>query len=385
MEHLATGNESAALAARLARAQCIPVFPITPQTELIETIAKWVANGDFDTEFFTMDSEHSVMSAAVGASATGARVFTATSSQGLVLMNEVLYIASGMRLPIVMVNVSRGLSAPITLWSDHDDFLNQRGTGWIQIHAQNNQEVLDSVLMAFKISEDRRVLLPSMINMDGYVLSYTKEPITIPKQKDVDSFLGKYSPKHAYFKPGKPLVQGPAVLRPEPYTYFRNQHHQACMNALIVIREVCREFKKKFGRDYGNGLVEEYMTEDADTILVTQGSISTTAKASVIEMRKKGKKVGLLRLRTITPWPERQVRDALEGARHVLVFDKNLSPGRGGMTTPEIKASLYHTKVEPVVTEFIVGLGGNPESIEMFEHAVKLAERDTHGEVYWLE
>lgn len=383
-EHLATGNEAAAIAARLAKVDCIPVYPVTPQTEVIETIASWVADGEMKTEFFTMDSEHSVMSAAVGSSTAGARTFTATSSQGLLLMNEVLHIASGMRLPIVMANVSRGLSAPITLWCDHNDFLNQKGAGWVQVHAQNNQEVLDSILMGFRISEDRRVLLPSMINMDGYVLSYTKEPLNVPSQKQVKKFLPDYKPKHAFIKKNKPLIQGPAVLRPTPYTYFKNQQHMANLNALGLIQETCKEFKKVFGRDYGNGLIEEYMTKDAETVIVTQGSISTTAKAAVNAMREKGENVGLLRLRTITPWPARHVGEALEEAYRVVVFEKNISPGRGGMMTAEIKASLYDRGIAPKITSIIMGLGGNPESIELFEKGVKLA-KTRKKEVYWLE
>ncbi|MCD4739886.1 pyruvate ferredoxin oxidoreductase [archaeon] len=388
MEHLASGNETAAIAAKMSRASCMPVFPITPQTEIIETLARWKANGELNAEFFTMDSEHSVMSAAVGCSATGARTFTATSSQGLTLMNEILFIASGMRLPIVMANVSRGLSAPITLWSDHTDFLNQKGDGWVQVHAQDNQEVFDSLVMAFKISEDRKVLLPSMVNLDGYVLSYTKEPIDVPTQKEIDKFLPPYKPKHAFFKPNKPLIQGAAVLKPEAYTYFRGQHHLANLNALEVIQEVCKDFKKKFGRDYGNGLIEEYKTNDADVIIVTQGSISTTAKAAVNEMRKGGRrktKVGLLRLRTITPWPHKEVAKALQGAKHIAVFEKNVSPGRGGLMMSDLKASLYdHTKKKPIITEFVMGLGGSPESIQMFKHGVKLAKKDRKGEVHWL-
>ncbi len=383
MENLITGNESAAWAARLAKVDCVPNFPITPQTEIIETLAKWKAEGLGDYEFFTMDSEHSVLSAAIGSSATGARTFTATSSQGLMLMTEVMYIASGMRLPIVMANVSRGLSAPITLWCDHDDFLSQKSAGWIMIHAQDNQEVLDSLLMAFKVAEDRRVLLPVMVNMDGYVLSYTKEPVQLPKQAQVNRFVGKYNPKHAFFKKNKPLIQGGAVLLPDDYTHFRHQHHMACMNAYGVLKEVQRKFAKEFGREYG--VVETYLTDDASTVLVTQGSISTTAKAAVMKMRKRGKKVGLLRLRLIRPWPEKDVAEALQNAKHIAVFEKNLAPGRGGIMTPEIKGSAYGTGCKATITEFIMGLGGNPESIGMFEAAVALAEKDRKGEVIWLD
>ncbi|MEM0372518.1 MAG: hypothetical protein QXO69_01615 [archaeon] len=382
---LITGNEAAAWAARLARAEVIPNYPITPQTEMLETLSEWIADGAFETEFLRMDSEHSVMSAAIGASASGARVFTGTSSQGLFLMFEMLYIASGLRLPIVMANISRGISAPITLWADHDDFLSMLNSGWIMFNAQNNQEVLDSLLMAFKISEDKKVLLPSVVNMDGYVLSYTDEPTVIPDQKLVDRFLGKYEPEHAFFKPGTPLVQGSAVLNGRDYTYFRKQHTRACFNALDVTKRVCRQWKKAAGREYG--LIDSFMLDDADVALVTQGSISTSAKQAVIDMRKKGTKAGLLRLRLIRPFPEKEVAEALEGAKAVAVVDKNVSPGRGGIMYPEIRSAVLENNEKPTVSGFITGLGGSPESSSLFESIVHKAMKDAKnkkGEVRFV-
>lgn len=368
-----SGNEAAAWAARLARAEFIPAYPITPQTECIETIAQWIADGEFNTDFCSMDSEHSVMSAAIAASATGVRVYTATSSQGLELMHEVLYIAAGLRLPIVMNNMSRGLSAPITLWSDHNDFLSMRDTGWVMFHAADNQEVLDSTLMAFKIAEDRRVLLPVVVNMDGYVLSYTSEPVELPTQAVINAFLGKYDPSHAFFKPNKPLVQGPAVLTGEDYTYFRYQHHKASLNAKSITAEVCRQWKKITGREYG--LVDTFKTEDADVILVTQGSISTTAKAAILEMRKRGKKVGLLRLRMIRPLPRSEIAAALKNADAVAAIDKNIAPGLGGIMYPEIKMCAPDTHI----SGFVLGLGGKPESIKQFEQIYERAKQDARA------
>ncbi|HIH86662.1 MAG TPA: pyruvate synthase, partial [Methanosarcinales archaeon] len=275
---LVTGNEAAAWGARLARANYIPNFPITPQTECIETLARWSADGELPGTYFDrMESEHSVMSAAVGAAAVGSRVFTATSSQGLLLMHEVLYIAAGMRLPIVMANISRGLSAPVTLWSDHNDFLDQRDSGWLMFHAENNQEVLDMVLQAYRIAEDPRVLLPAMVNMDGYVLSFTDEPITIPSPEQVEEFLPEYDPAHTIAK-NRPVTVGPPVL--DEYSIFRAQNHVASRNALDVIEELQDDFEKIFGRRYN--LVDEFMLEDADLVLVTQGSMSTTAKAAIL-------------------------------------------------------------------------------------------------------
>jgi len=374
MEELITGNEAAAWAARLSRAEVIPNFPITPQTECIETLAKWVEDGEFHTEFVKMDSEHSVMSAAVGASASGTRVFTATSSQGLLLMNEIMYIASGLRLPIVMTNVSRGISAPITLWSDHNDFLSMLPSGWLMTNCENNQEVIDSNIMAFKISENKKVLLPSMVNMDGYVLSYTDEPTIIPEQKIVDKFLPKYDPTHAYFKADDPLIQGSAVISGKNYTHFREQHTAAAHNALKVITKVCRQWEKLTGRRYN--LFEEFMLEDADYAFVTQGSISTTAKQAVLNLRKAGKKIGLLRLRVIRPFPWEQIETALWHMKGIAVIDKNVSPGSGGIMYPEIKAALYEMPERPVVSGFITGLGGSKVDLKKYYEIFMQLEKD---------
>jgi len=360
---LVTGNEAAAWGARLVRPNYIPTFPITPQTECIETLAGWISDGEMPGIFFDrMESEHSVMSAAVGAAAVGARVFTATSSQGLLLMHEVLYIAAGMRLPIVMATISRGLSAPVTLWSDHNDFLDQRDSGWLMFHAENNQEVLDMMLQAYRIAEDPRVLLPAMVNMDGYVLSFTDEPITIPSPEMVEEFLPKYTPNHTIAK-DRPVTVGPPVL--DEYSIFRAQNHVASRNALNVIEEVQDDFERIFGRRYH--LVDEFMLEDAELVLVTQGSMSTTTKAAILEMRDEGIKVGLLRLRVIRPWPAKAIAAALKNAKAVAVIDRNVAPGRGGIMFPEIVETLYHLDTRPLVSSFVVGLGGNPQTV----HKVK--------------
>lgn len=355
---LVTGNEAAAWGARLVAPHYIPTFPITPQTECIETLARWKTDGELpDTYFDRMESEHSVMSAAVGASSVGSRVFTATSSQGLMLMHEVLYIASGMRLPIVMATISRGLSAPVTLWSDHNDFLDQRDSGWLMFHAENNQEVLDMVLQAYRVAEDPRVLLPVMVNMDGYVLSFTEEPVQVPSLEKAARFLPRYEPEHTIAR-GRPVTVGPPVL--DEYTFFREQNHVAACNALDVIGETLDEFGKIFGRRYN--LVDGFMLDGAELVLVTQGSMSTTAKAAVIEMRDEGIKVGLLRLRIIRPWPAEAILDALQGAKAVGVIDRNLAPGRGGIMYPEIIETLYNTDHRPLVSSFVVGLGGSPQT-----------------------
>jgi len=369
-----TGNEAVAWAARLSRARYIPNYPISPQTEIIETLAQWHADGNLEADFCPMDSEHSVMSAAIGASATGVRVFTASSSQGIELMHEMLYIAAGLRLPIVMVNCSRGLSAPITLLCDHNDYLGMRDTGWIMVNTQNNQEALDSTIMAFKISENKDVLLPSVVNLDGYVLSYTMEPTIVPEQGVVDRFLPSYRPTHAFFDPKQPMVQGIAVLDGVNYTHFRKQVHKAQLNAKRVMEKVCSDWRKTTGRHYG--MIEKYEMEDAEMAIVTQGSVSTTAKAEVQEMRRKGMKIGLLRLRVMRPLPKEEIRNALKDMKGVAVVDKNLAPGLGGIANSEIRDCLYDIEEQPIMSSFVMGLGGKPEEMKQFAQIIDMLKKD---------
>jgi pyruvate ferredoxin oxidoreductase alpha subunit len=272
-------------------------------------------------------------------------------------MHEVLYIASGMRLPIVMATISRGLSAPITLWSDHNDFLDQRDSGWIMFHAENNQEVLDMVLQAYRVAEDPRVLLPVMVNMDGYVLSFTDEPVNIPSFEMVRSFLPVYDPQHT-ITAERPVTVGPPVM--DEYTDYRAQMHLASRNALEVIEEALNDFTKIFGRRYH--LVDTFMLDGAELVLVSQGSMSTTAKSAVQEMRDEGIKVGLLRLRVIRPWPGEIICEALKDAEAVAVIDSNVAPGKGGIMFPEIAETLYHSSKRPLISSFIVGLGGKPQT-----------------------
>jgi len=357
---LLDGDAAAAWGGRLSRAQVVPNFPVTPQTELIEKFAEWKSGGEWKGEFLPVESEHSVLSAAIAASATGARVFSGSSSQGLMLMHEMVYVASGMRVPIVMINVSRALSAPITLWPDHNDILGQRDAGWLIFFCESNQEVLDTVIQAFKICEDERVLLPAFINMEGFVLSYTREPIQIPDQKKVDRFLPKYRPK-VFLDPKKPMALGIGVMK--EYPYFRSQVYAAHKNALGVIKEVQRDWKKKFGREYG--LIEGYMMEGAQAALVTMGANSSIAKAAVKGLRSKGLPIGLVRLRVHRPFPREEISRALEGVEAVGVIDQNLSPGYGGIVYPEIRDVLYDKRIP--VSDFIIGLGGRHISQQELE------------------
>jgi pyruvate ferredoxin oxidoreductase alpha subunit len=352
-----TGNLAAAWGARLAEVDYIPAFPITPQTEIVEALADWCEAGVLEARFVMMDSEHSMMTAAGAAGATGARVFTATSSQGLLYAFEVLYSVSGWRVPLVLVNVSRALAAPITLEPDHNDVLAARDCGFLQIHTETCQEVVDSILMAYRIAEDERVMLPVIVNLDGFYLSFTREPVVLPEPERVREFLPPFRPPHLGFKASTPHALGVAVLGGEIYTHFRHQMHIAAVNALRVHREAADEFERLFGRRYD--VIERYRMDDAEDVLVMSNAFATKGKAAVDAMRAKGRRVGLLRLRVIRPWPAEEIAGALRGRRAVAVLDQNLAPGQGGILFQEIAACLYHEPLrQPALCSFIGGLGG---------------------------
>lgn len=360
-----TGNASAAWGVRLAEVDYVPTYPITPQTEIIETLAKWICDGVMDARFVSLDSEHSMITAAGAASATGVRVFTATSSQGLLYGFEMLYTVAGWRVPLVMVNVSRGLSAPITLEPDHNDILAARDSGFLQIHCETCQEVLDSILMAYRLAEDERVLLPMFVNMDGFHLSFTREPVEVPDINEVRRFLPPYQPNHAFFKASQPMAQGLATIGGSLYSYFKYQMHLASMKALDVYKEISGEFEEIFGRSYNT--IEGYMTEDADYILIMSNSFSTLGRAAVEKARGKGIKAGLLKLRLLRPFPEADIKKALNRKKVVAVLDQNISIGKGGILYSEIAGALYHEQGKPLLLSFIGGLGGKNISSREFE------------------
>ncbi len=330
--------------------------------------------------FVTMDSEHSMMTAAGAAAAAGVRVFTATSSQGLLYAFEVLYSVAGWRVPFVLVNVSRALAAPITLEPDHNDVLAARDSGFLQIHAETCQEVLDSILMAYRIAEDPRVMLPVIVNMDGFYLSFTREPVVVPDAGAVKSFLPPYRPQHLGFRASHPQALGVAVLGGAPYSYFRHQMHLAADNALAVHQEAASRFAELFGRRYD--LFEGYHLDDAEDVLVMSNAFATKGKAAVDAARARGQRVGLLRLRVIRPWPRRALAEALRGRRAVAVLDQNLAPGQGGILYQELCATLYHEADRPrAMCSFIGGLGGKDISAGEFEAVLaQTAEAGTRGQ-----
>ncbi len=378
VRQMLTGNAAAAWGARLADVDYIPAFPITPQTEIIESLADWCGRGAMNARFVTLDSEHSMLTAAGAAAATGVRVFTATSSQGLLYGMEVLYTIAGWRVPLVLVNVSRGLSAPITLGPDHNDVLAARDTGFVQIHCETCQEVLDSVLMAYRIAEEDRVSVPVLVNLDGFYLSLTREPVEIPDAVAVRDFLPAFSRRHPGFRASQPVAQGVAVLEGATYSYFRYQLHHAVENAREVHAEAADDFERLFGRRYG--AIEAYRAKDAHTLLVMAGSFTTKGKAAVNRWRAQGKRVGLVRLRLVRPWPAAELADVLHGRRAVGVIDQNVSPGLGGIFFHELAATVATSAVRPgVLRSFIGGLGGKDISPTEFDHVLGVLESAEPG------
>lgn len=362
---LLTGNGAAAWGARLAMVDYVPAFPITPQTEIIETLAEWMDTNVMACRMVTLESEHSMVTAAGSAAATGVRVFTATSSQGLLYGMEMLYTVAGWRVPFVLVNVSRGLSAPITLEPDHNDILAARDSGFLQIHCATCQEVLDSTLMAYRLAEDQRVRLPVIVNMDGFYLSFTREPVEIPEAEEVAHFVGPFDPGNIRFRASGPVSQAVAVLGGATYSYFRYETHLAALNALTVYDEIGQEFERTFGRRYD--AVEAYRLEDAKLVFVMIGSFATKARDAVDRLRDAGWAIGLLRPRLLRPFPVNHIRRLLSGKEGVAVIDQNLSMGKGGVLHMELASALYgQENAPPVLVSFIGGLGGRDISHEDF-------------------
>jgi pyruvate ferredoxin oxidoreductase alpha subunit len=365
-----TGNAAAAWGARLSGIEYLPAFPITPQTEIIETIAKWVDFGEFNCRVVMLDSEHSMVTAAGAAATTGVRTFTATSSQGLLYGMEMLYTVAGWRAPFVLVNVSRGLASPITLEPDHNDILAARDCGFLQLHCATCQEVVDCILLAYRLAEDSRVRLPVIVNLDGFYLSFTREPVKLPSAQEVAGFLPPFDPQNQGFRAGAPCSQAVAVLGGTAYSYFRYQSHLAALNAETVFTESAALFSETFGRSYQ--AVESYRCDDAEVVFVMMGSFATKAKAAVDRLRSAGQTVGLLRPLLLRPFPAEAFRRALAGKQGVAIIDQNLSPGFGGILHAELAANLYgHSGCNPVLVSFIGGLGGRDISPEEFFEMVK--------------
>ena len=367
MKMIVRGNEATAVGAKLCRPDVIPAYPITPSTLFPEKISEYVANGELDTQFVTVESEHSAISACIGASATGVRTCTCTASQGLALMHEMLFIAAGMRLPIVMPIGNRALSAPINIWCDHQDSISELDTGWMQFYAEKNQEAMDLVILAFRIAEDKRVLLPAMVGLDAFVLTHTMEVVDVPPQSEVDEFLPSFTTSASYLDPQKPATIG-SFATPDYYMEFKYAEEQAMGEAESVIDQVFAEFKKKFGREYKK--IPTYKTEDADIILLTMGSMSGTARAAVKKLREEGKKVGLAKITVLRPFPTKELVESVGHAKVLAVVDRNISFGFGGRVYSEVAGKFVNRATKPLITNYIVGLGGRDITIKDFEEMV---------------
>ncbi|MFH1313351.1 MAG: pyruvate ferredoxin oxidoreductase [Candidatus Eisenbacteria bacterium] len=361
-----TGNDAVAEAMRQVNPDVVAAYPITPQTELMHKFADYVSDGWVKTEFVLVESEHSAMSAAVGASAAGARVMTATSANGLALMWEILYIAASTRCPIVMGVVNRALSAPINIHCDHSDSMGARDAGWIHLHSENSQEAYDNTVQAVRIAENRDILLPVMVCLDGFILSHTLEPVELLKDATVQNFIGDFKPVHDLLNTDKPMTFGPLDFH-DFYFEHKIPQIEAMKKAPEVIRSVAAEFESLSGRHYG--LVERYFTDDAERIIVAIGSTCGTTKAVVDKLRADGQKVGLLKIRSFRPFPYAEVREALSGAKAVGVLDRSHSFGaQGGPVMIETRCALYHNAEVPI-KGYIYGLGGRDMSAALVEQA----------------
>ena len=355
-------------AAKLANVDVVAAYPITPQTHIVEHLAELVAEGELDAAYIPVESEHSAMSACLGASAVGARTFTATAGQGLELMHEVLYVAASMQLPMVMAVANRALSAPLSVWGDHSDAMAVRDTGWIQMFTENGQEVFDNILCAFRIGEDQRVLLPVMVHLDGFHLSHMIEPILFPEQSDVDRFLPPYD-YPLPLDPEKPVTMG-AFAPPIIYSETKKAQEVHLAGAKEVIIECWDEFAGIFGRRYLP--VESYRSEQAKVLLLTMGSFSQTAMVAIDKVREEGQDVGLVRLRLWRPFPTRELRQAVKDAEILIVFDRALSfGGQAGPVCSEIRSALYNEDKRPKVVNIIGGLGGRDVTVAGFEDIIK--------------
>jgi pyruvate/2-oxoacid:ferredoxin oxidoreductase alpha subunit len=378
-----TGNAAAAYGAKLSKAEVVAAYPITPQTALVEKIQELINIGQMKAEYINVESEHSAMAACVGASLGGARTFTATSSQGLLLMQEMLFWAGYGRLPIVMAVVTRAIAPPWSMWSEHTDALAQRDAGWIQIFCHNSQEILDSVIQAYRIGEDKRVMLPIMVCYDGFEISHTSENLSIPEQTDVDSFLPPYN--NDLVDPSRPklLWNGAA---PEDAVIFRRLFADATRNTLPIIEEVSMKFEQKFGRQYNS--VELYGPSEPDVMILAMGSVASTAKAAIDILEKEGLSVGLARIRTFRPFPVETLRKESENVKAIIVLDRDISFNTGILST-EAKAALYGARNQPKFFEFFTGLGGvtirHIDIVNAVKKLIPIIGSSEQREVEWLK
>ncbi|NLK25284.1 MAG: pyruvate ferredoxin oxidoreductase [Euryarchaeota archaeon] len=370
-----TAGAAVAHAARLARVAVVPGFPITPQTLIVEQIAEFISDGEMDAEFITAESEHSVMSIAIGASAGGVRTFTATSSQGLAFMYEMLFAAAPNRLPIVMANANRSVGAAAGIWTEHNDSLPVREAGWLQVHVEDNQEALDMTLQAFRIAEDRKVMLPIMVCLDGFILTHTVEGVDIPEQAMVDRFLPRFTPFNS-LEPSDPRMASP-IVPPDYAMEMRYQQDRAVYTSRSVIQAADDEFYDIFGRRYG-GLFDTYRMEDANFAMIGLGTWVSVAREVVDELRAQGLKAGLIKLRFVRPFPGEELRLATGGLNALGVFDRSAAFNGLGPVFTEMRNALYGSGLS--MTNHIAGIGGRDITVEIVREMYELVEQRSRGE-----
>ncbi|NJD58374.1 MAG: pyruvate ferredoxin oxidoreductase [Anaerolineales bacterium] len=366
------GSMAVAQAVRACRPAVVSAYPITPQTHIIEFLAQMVANGELEAEYIRADSEFSAISILAGASATGVRTYTASSSQGLLLMTEMIYYLAGTRLPVVLTGANRQITAPIGLQPDHQDTMSFRDAGLIELYVEDVQEAYDTHIQAFKIAEDHDILLPIMVCMDGFVLTHVYEPVKTFNQEDVDAFLPPYVPIH-YMTPEKPMVFGSGTDEPNTME-FHYMGQQAALRAINKIEVVAREFEASFGH-YRGGLIDTYATEDAEVILVAMGSVIGTLREAVDILRSEGTKVGLVKVRSFRPFPAEALRQAISHAGAVAVLDRALSFGFEGILATDVKSALYDAPKRPLILGMMVGFGGREVNLETIREVVQRTQR----------
>ncbi|HPW44841.1 MAG TPA: pyruvate ferredoxin oxidoreductase [bacterium] len=379
------GNHATSYGVKLARTEVISAYPITPQTQIVEELSEMCAKGELNAKFIKVESEHSAMAATIAASQAGARAFTATSSQGLALMHELLFWAAYGRLPVVLCNVNRAMAPGWSIWSDQTDSLAQRDTGWIQLYCETNQEVIDTILMAFRLAET--IYLPVMVVYDSFILSHTYEPVEIPDISEVDKFLPPFKPKYK-LDTSAPMTFNP-LCAPDNYMEFRYIMEKAHREAINTYNDIAKNFEKKFGRP--NDIVEMIDADDAEIVFLTSGSMTSTARVAVKQLRERGEKVGICKIRMFRPFPFDALREAagnISGGRKIkkiAVLDRNISHGCGGIWSSEIKSAFYDIAQAPDIFTFHIGLGGRdvtPESIIEVYNKTKAA--DHPSEDIWI-
>ncbi len=380
MKIVIEGNHAVSYGAKAANVDVIAAYPITPQTQIVELLSQMCATGELDAKFIKVESEHSAMAAAVGASAAGARAFTATSSQGLLLMHEILHWAVGARLPVVMANVNRAVGPPWNVWSDQNDSLSQRDVGWLQVYCESNQEVFDTVLHAFWVSE--KLMLPTMLVLDAFYLSHTSEIVDVMEADEARKFLPPFRPEQ-YLNPADPLSFG-NLTAPDAYYELRYAIDRDLRRGIDLMKQADREFEKLYGRSYG--IIEEYRTDGAEILLFTSGTITSTSRVVIDEWRDRGKKVGLVKMRLFRPFPAEDVCRVCRSAKKIAVIDRNIGFSIGGIWGQEIKAALYNADFHRPVFDYIAGIGGRdvtPDTVsEVLEHVDQRDKPDQ--EVYWI-